>query len=395
MRAFSQPGGGDTASSYLALPVVALVAIIAVAALPLKRLTPGMDVVALWLFVLGAILVLKQLFGIGIAPQPIRYSLELDAAFAIGIGIALAWAIERVSRREIVRGAAMAIAALAFVAVGLPAWLGVQARLAPDTSWQAWSERRVALWLGDHLRPGERAFLSGDHAFWLNVFGDVPQVRGGQDFAAVDPWPAHATFQITSGPDAAISKIWLQALAVRFLVVTTPASSEIFHDFTNPAKFDGMFPVVFDERGVRIYEVPLAGDPRAVVVPSAALLQTPTNGIDRPALEGYVTAVARGATSVATTSGLGHWRVELAAQAAGDLILREAYDSGWQASVDGKSVATGPDALGMLRLTLPAGSHVVELDHRVHLDFLAGLGIALLTGLVILVRAFRGGRRSG
>jgi hypothetical protein len=392
MRAFSQPGGGDTTSSYLALPVVAFVAVIAVAALPLKRLPPGMDVVVLWLFVLGAIVVTKQLFGIGIAPQPIRYSLELDAAFAIGIGIALAWTIERVSRREVVRGAGLAIATLAFVAVGLPAWLGVQARLAPDTSWQGWSERRVALWLGDHLRPGERAFLSGDHAFWLNVFADVPQVRGGQDFAAVDPWPAHATFQITSGPDAAISKIWLQALAVRYLVVTTPASSEIFHDFSNPAKFDGMFPVVFDERGVRIYEVPLAGDPRAVVVASAADLQAPTNGIDRPALESYVAAVGRAATSVATASGLGHWRIET--QAAGDLIVRETYDSGWHASVDGKSVATEADALGMLRLTLPAGSHVVELDHRVHLDFLAGLVIATLTGLVLGVRALRGGRSS-
>jgi hypothetical protein len=250
----------------------------------------------------------------------------------------------------------------------------------------------VALWLAGNLRPGERAFLSGDHAFWLNVFADVPQVRGGQDFSAVDPWPAHAAFQISSGPDAAISKIWLQALAVRYLVVTTPSSSEIFHDFTNPAKFDGMFPVVFDERGVRIYEVPPAGDSRAVVVSSAADLQAPTNGIDRPALESYLSAVARGSAPITAVSGLGHWRVET--QAAGDLIVREAYDSGWQASVDGKGVAVVPDALGMLRLTLPAGSHVVVLDHRVHLDFLAGLGIAALTGLVLLVRAFRGGQRS-
>jgi hypothetical protein len=150
--------------------------------------------------------------------------------------------------------------------------------------------------------------------------------------------------------------------------------------------------VVFDERGVRIYEVPLAGDPRAVVVSSAADLQAPTNGIDRPALESYLSAVARGATPITAVSGLGHWRVET--QAAGDLIVREAYDSGWQASVDGKGVAVVPDALGMLRLTLPAGSHVVVLDRRVHLDFLAGLGIAALTGLVLLVRAFRGGRRS-
>ena len=393
MRAFSQPGGGDTASFYLALPLVALAAVIAVAALPLKRLPPGMDVVVLWLLVLGAIVALKQLFAIGIAPQPIRYSLELDAAFAIGVGIVLAALIERVTSRRLARGVLVAVAALAFVVVGAPAWLGVQPRLAPDANWRDWSERRVALWLAGNMRPGERAFLSGDHAFWLNVFADVPQVRGGQDFAAVDPWPAHAAFQISSGPDAAISKIWLQALAVRYLVVTTPSSSEIFHDFTNPAKFDGIFPVAFDERGVRIYEVPPAGDPRAVVVSSAADLASPTNGIDRPALESYLGAVTRGTAPVTAVSGLGDWRVET--QAAGDLIVRESYDSGWQASVDGKSVTAGPDALGMLRLTLPAGSHTVELDRRVHLDFLAGLGIALLTGLVLVVRGLRRGRSRG
>src|SRR2546425_827317 len=109
MRAFSQPGGGDTASLYIALPAVALIAVIAVAALPLKRLPAGADVVVLWLFVLGAILVLKQIFGIGIAPQPIRYSLELDAAFAIAIGIVATAGLDRLPHTA-VRGAATALA---------------------------------------------------------------------------------------------------------------------------------------------------------------------------------------------------------------------------------------------------------------------------------------------
>ena len=388
MRAFSQPGGGDTAFFYIALPVVALVAVIAVVALPLKRLPAGADVVTLWLFLFGAILVPKQLFGIGIAPQPIRYSLELDAAFAIAVGLLLAWAIERMVRRETIRAAGATLALLAFVAVGFPAWVGVQARLAPDPNWQSWTERRVALWLSDHLRPGERAFLTGDHAFWLDVFAYVPQVRGGQDFSAVDPWPAHAAFQINTGADAAISKLWLQAFAVRYLVVTTPASSEIYRDFTNPAKFDGMFPVVFDERGVRIYEVPLAGDPRAVEVARGAELRPPTNGIDRAALESYMNAVSRSTAPGAVTASLGRIRVETASQG-GSLVVRQAYDSGWRASVDGNGAAVAPDALGMISVPVPAGSHVVELDHRVHLDFLAGLGLATLTGLVLVGRALR------
>ncbi|TMC26958.1 MAG: hypothetical protein E6I57_08110 [Chloroflexi bacterium] len=387
MRAFSQPGGGDTASFYLALPLVALAAVIAVAALPLKRLPLGADVVVLWLFLIGAIVVMKQLFGIGVAPQPIRYSLELDAAFAIAVGIAVTWAIERVTRHVAVRAAGVAVAGLAFLAIGLPAWLGVQARLAPDLSWQTWSERRVALWLADRLRPGERAFLTGDHAFWLNVFADVPQVRGGQDFSAVDPWPAHAAFQINTGADVAISKLWLQAFAVRYLVVTTPASSEIYRDFTNPAKFDGVFPMVFDERGVRIYEVPLVGDTRAVVTP-ASDLRAPTNGIDRPALESYVSAVAQAETPATVAGELGRSRVDTGSSG-GRLVVRQAYDSGWRVTVDGKGVDAAPDALGMLSLPVAPGRHVIELERRVHLDFIAGLAVAIVTALALLFRGLR------
>src|SRR5207244_7760019 len=169
---------GDTASFYLALPLVALAAVIAVAALPLKRLPPGMDVVVLWLLVLGAIVALKQLFAIGIAPQPIRYSLELDAAFALGIGIVVAALIERVTSRRLAGGVLVAVAALAFVVVGAPAWLGVQPRLAPDANWRDWSERRVALWLAGNMRPCERVFLRGDTACCLYHFGDVLEVRG-------------------------------------------------------------------------------------------------------------------------------------------------------------------------------------------------------------------------
>jgi hypothetical protein len=387
MRAFSQPGGGDTASFYIALPVVAAAAWIATGLVPLKRLPRGGDVVALWLILFGAIVVPKQLLGIGIAPQPIRYSLELDAAFAMGVGILGAALLERVSVRALPRAIATSGALLAFALVGIPGWLGVQPRLVADADWTQWSERRVALWLAERLRPGERAFLTGDHAFWLNVFADVPQVRGGQDFSAIDPWPAHAAYQINTGADVAISRLWLQALSVRYLVVTGPESSEVFHDFPNPRKFDGALPVVFNERGVLIYEVPLAGDARVVALPAGSELRSPTNGIDREALDAYVSAIATG-SPVDASSELGRWRVE-ADSRGGSLVIREAFDAGWRATVDGRPTRVTPDALGMLAVPLAPGQHVVELEHGVHVDFLAGLGIAGLTGIVIVARAAR------
>jgi len=124
------------------------------------------------------------------------------------------------------------------------------------------------------------------------------------------------------------------------------------------------------------------------VVSGAAELRAPTNGIDRPPLESYVGAVTRSTAPGGVTADLGRWRVETASQG-GTLVVRQSYDSGWRATVDGTGVPITPDALGMVSVPVTAGSHVVELDHRVHLDFLAGIGVATLTGLVLVGRALR------
>ena len=69
--------------------------------------------------------------------------------------------------------------------------------------------------------------------------------------------------------------------------------------------------------------------------------------------------------------------------------MRQAYDSGWRVTVDGKGVDAAPDALGMLSLPVAPGRHVIELERRVHLDFIAGLAVAIVTALALLFRGLR------
>jgi len=386
---FSTPSaGGGTA--YLWLPVVLIATLAAVAWLD-RRLPEGGALAVGWTVVFGAIVVARQFASVELAPQPIRYALELDAAAAIGIGIAVAWALRRPAplRAARVRAAAGLALAGVIIAFGAGGWLTVRDRLGPDAAWRDWSERRVASWLSEHLAPGERAYLTGDHAFWADVFADVPQVRGGVDFAFSNPWWAHVTYQVNNGTDADISQLWMAALPVRYIVVTGPASSEIYRDFADPKKFDGHLPVVFDQGGVRIYEVARTGDPRLMVA-RVADLAAPTSAIDRDAVSAYVKRMAEGRSpTMLETRGLGGWRAEVEVREGEQVVLRQAYDTGWRATVDGRPANVRADAIGQLIVEVPAGRHVVELQHGVHTDFIAGLGVALVTVLVWLAISAR------
>jgi hypothetical protein len=380
---FSTPGGGEGGAAYLWLPVILIAALAGVAWLD-RRLPEGLALAVGWIAIFGAIVVARQFAAITLAPQPIRYALELDAAAAIALGIAAAWLIRRphALRSGPIRAAANVALAAIVIAVGAGGWLSVRDRLAPDHAWSGWSERQVALWLSAHLAPGERAYLTGDHAFWAGVFADVAQVRGGVDFAFSNPWWAHVTYQVNNGSDPDIARLWMQALPVRYIVVTGPASSEVYRDFADPKKFDGRLPVVFDRTGVRIYEVSPVGDSR-VVVARIGDLAAPTSAIDREAISAYTNRIADGrAAGALEPRGLGAWRADVDVRDGEQVILRQAYDTGWHARVDGRAASVRADPIGQLLVDVPAGHHVIELEHGLHTDFIAGLAVAIATAVM-------------
>lgn len=392
---FSTPGGSEGGTVYLFLPLLLVAALAAVAWLD-RRLPDGLGLALGWLLAFGAILVARQFGGVALAPQPIRYALELDAAAAIALGIGAAAMIRAFTTRTSARLAEPAAALALTLLVGVPGaggWMAVRDRLEPEAAWTSWSERRVALWLSENLLPGERAYLTGGHAFWLNAFADVPQVRGGVDFAFTNPWWAHVTYQVNVGADAGIATLWMQALPVRYIVVPGPSSSEIYRDFADVRKFDGRLPAVFDEHSVRIYEVPRVGDPNLVVA-RVADLKAPTSAVDADAVAAYVRRIAEGrAPTSMERRGLGTWRAVVDVADGEALLLRQAYDTGWRAWVDGRAAEVRSDPIGQLLVVVPPGRHVVELDHRVHGDLLAGLALATVTTVVLLGAWIRAGLR--
>ncbi|HKW78574.1 MAG TPA: hypothetical protein VJQ09_05690, partial [Candidatus Limnocylindria bacterium] len=380
---FSAPGGEGGGSAYLALPIVA-----AVVALGVRRLRPSqaVAVAAFVALVCGAILAAWYVGHVPLAPQPIRYALELDAAFAILVAAGAAWLARRTrlspGRQPLAFGAVIALVLLA----SGPSWIAARESIAPDPGSDRWSEREVALWLRDHLGSGERAYLSGSHSFWVDVFADVPQIRGGVDFAATDPWWAHATYQINTGSDADVSILWLRAFGVRFAVVTGPESKDIYRDFAKPAMFDGKLALAMTLQGTRLYRVEDV-HASAVLANADESPAPPRDALDRGALNAYLGWLARtpaGTSANVTQRALELWQGEVSAPAVTvDVAIPIAYDEGWHAYLEDLDhphyeslpAPTHPDAVGLLAVRVPAGHFQLHVEHRLHRDHLLSLAI--------------------
>ena len=118
-------------------------------------------------------------------------------------------------------------------------------------------EYKIGSQLSKIAKSGERVFLSGTTAFWLNAFFDIPQVRGGKDEAAINQSWRKAVWEIREGTEPEKSVEWLKKLGVSYLVVHTDESEEYYHDFSHPEKFEGVEELekVYDEGGDKIYKL--------------------------------------------------------------------------------------------------------------------------------------------
>src|SRR5207247_1991228 len=104
----------------------------------------------------------------------------------------------------------------------------------------------------------------------------------------------------------------------------------------------------------------------------------------------YVKRMASGrAATVLEQRGLGGWRAQVDVRDGEQVILRQAYDTGWHATVDGRATTVRADPIGQLAVDVPPGQHVVELDHRVHTDLIAGVAVAAITAIAWSAFALR------
>ncbi|KKM75022.1 hypothetical protein LCGC14_1394420 [marine sediment metagenome] len=306
---------------------------------------------AAWFAIFAVIVFGWYQFDLNLVPQPNRYAPELNMA-AVILGAMLVTVVYdrfRSNAADLGKAAApalVAVAVAAIVIISLPflraAWDATRA--SADIS--RTTEYQVARWLEDNT-AGARVYATGTHAFWLNAFASVPQVRGGHDGGAVNPWWDHVVYQINHGADGELAVMWAKALNVRYIVVNFPDSEVVYQDFAHPHKFDGLLPERFSYGGDTVYEVPTASPEPVQVVNLSRFQALPPieDVLDRDGLEAYVQAVeASEGVDPADVKADGPGRMTITADLAPGqgLLVRTTYHRGWTARAEGTKVARPP-----------------------------------------------------
>jgi len=360
---------------------------ILVARLTAKR-GMGWAVAATWVVAFGGIISLWRLFGLTVAPQPKRYIPELDMGIALLIGLAAKSLSQQGGLKRFLIAAVVIAAALSFVLSWRASWSIAE----PNEDITNTVEYQVAVHLESLVSCGERIYATGSTAFWLNVFTNIPQVRGGSDQGATNPWWAHIMYQVNTGEDPDTSIQWLKALNVRYVVVDFPNASTVYNDYIYPFKFEGRLEKLFQWGGVSVYEIPTSNSAWVQLVNSeAAEHARPIWGVlDREGLADYLEMVEN-----STANGSIEYVVknpdEITLSVVGgsgreSLLVKSTFDPRWRATFNGVDVPIekiGPDF--MLISPRRAGSYEIELTCTRSASEVVGLAISALSVTTMLV----------
>ncbi len=344
----------------------------------------------LWLAGLGIIVFAWYGFQLAIAPQPKRYVPELEMAFTLLLALAATWVYDSLAskKRGKVYAPLFALSLILFLGVlSLPFLRAAHTITRPGPGITDTFEYQIARWFADHVEKEERVYVTGNATFWLNLFSDVPQVRGGLDQSATNPWWEHAAYQINRGEDGSLAILWAKAFNVRYILVNYPESSDPFHDYTHPEKFEGLLEPVHSKAGNVIFEVPLATADLVRIVDLAKLRAVPPieNALDKESLQAYVDMVEGGREAYYTVDSINRASIDADLGAGEAILVRMTYDPGWRATCGRRDLRIERDPLGfMLIATEELAPCTIELRHLRVWDEWLGCGLTALTTLYII-----------
>jgi len=343
-------------------------------------------VVFIGLYVLG-----HYYFGFRVWGEPGRLLPELDLLLIIT-------AVEAV--RRIWAGAGSQRGAVRWVIRGALS-AGVVAALSPASTylrhaWQQYPEdgaphRRVEYRLSEWMRknlPQARAFVTGSIRFWYNAWFDGAQVDGGSEQGRQNHNIIGAGWEVQVGDDRELSVLWLMAAGADAVIVTDETSSEIYHDFVFPRKFEGLRVLHDTGQGERVYEVPRRspGLARVVERARAATLRPPSHNQDVENLRAYVDLLEHGPDVRPEWRREGMAKVHVRAKvAAGQSVLvMETFDPCWRAYSAGRPLPVRPDAMGFMLIDAAPGEHDIRMAFETPLENAIGRTLTVAALLVVV-----------
>jgi hypothetical protein len=384
-------------TAWSAWVAVAVAAAFVAATVWLARAKPGRtwevflagSVVFFTLNVLG-----NHYFNFRVTGEPGRLLPELDMIYIMMIVYLLRWMWNRPPM--VWRGAAIVLVAAAFGTTQeylskaweiVPPW--------PDHTNRV--EYRISDWLWKNM-PDARVCPTGSVRFWFDTWHDLAQVGGGSEQGLINSQVLTAQWETNAGTDPRPATLWMQAMGVDVIYVADKQSQEIYKDARHPHKFDGVLPVLFDDKqGNVLYRVPRRWPDRIRVVETAKLNAIPQAQFpgDTGFLEPYATAIENGPASPATLrrAGTDAMRGHARLAPGQSIVVQETYDPAWHAWSAGVPLTVRKDAMDMMIVDVPPGDHDLTLAFLTPLENKVGRVLTLLTLAAILALFWIGLRR--
>jgi hypothetical protein len=250
-------------------------------------------------------------------------------------------------------------------------------------------EYRITDWLWKNM-PDARAYPTGSVRFWFDTWHDLAQVGGGSEQGLLNGSVMPAQWETNLGPDPKPTIHWMQSMGAEAVYVADKQSQEVFKDFQFPHKFDGVLPVLFDDKqGNVIYKIPRRWPDRIRVVETARMnaVKPPRFNDDMEYLRAYTDVIENGPDSPATLKRDGTDAMWAHARLAPgqSVLVQETYDPAWHAWSGSTPLAVRKDPMGMMIVDAPPGDRQIRLAFLTPLENKIGRVLTLLTLASILV----------
>lgn len=299
----------------------------------------------------GAASIGREWFGWRLLPQPNRFQVEFEMAFAATLAYSLIWAARKLPR------SVQLVAATALVLLGawqIRRYASYANRQTQPIDITSTIEYQMAKWFDVNLHD-QRVFAPGNVSLWMNMFTDVPQMIGCCDQGVPNQEYRIAAYVIYTGQnagarDAEISLLWLRAYGANAIGTTGPNSTEYFKPYWNWKKFDGVLPELWRQGDNVVYRVPRKSSDPVRVIPKAAVTpRAPENGLVVEPIQPFVSALEDPAMPAASFRWVNRHEAVIDAETnPGQVIfLQVSYDAGWKVIEDGTELPLIADPLGM------------------------------------------------
>jgi hypothetical protein len=395
----AQTVGADYTMVYRALPgwLLASGCGLAVLKFAMRRLPSGLQFAVYFSFLTVLVTLSEAWLHMPIVPQAVRYQLEMEMALAILAAMAGYEILKR--SPQMVAISAMVLLVLLLVAPVRISRHYARTSLISTIDISKTSEWKTADWLNRNW-SGERVMLPGSSMYWLTAFSDTPEMGGGFDQGRTDDVLRSASFWITRGAaqnSAECSVLWLKALGVQAVGVSGPGSTEVYQDFADPKRFEGLLEPIWRDGGDVLYRVGKTHRSLARVVPRIELMARPPGGeSDVEPLRGYVRALEYPGMPEAQLSWTNAHagRIEANLGAGQVVSLQIAWHRGWHARMDGKEIPITRDALGMMTIyPLRSGPSTIDLFYDGGVEMRVATWVSGVAALILLGWTVRSGLR--